>query len=463
MFGRHIGRSSFLSLSLQRRGSTTQKVSHIGINNSPLPVEDLWVPGCTSLAQDSLAVLRTSDPLEKAEKAILTFERWNTVLSNNQVSPQLVVFPSRFESTGDKYDLDQTTELLNQIRSELSRLPGRPLTPVLVEPKLSKNHKQLNCPLNVWLLHALAHIEVNAIDLAFDLIARWSPLALSKVDQQRLLNPAIEKKDGSGWFSEAMVRKQQRSFSRRIPEPSRLADPNHNLPSPTAPHFPIGALNHEAWMNSNHLSKTLNQQDAILIEQCAREAENTDQRVQLPLLFFSDWLRVGADEARHFQWLSNRLENNSSHYGALEAHTGLWNTAQDTTGDLVARLAAVPLIQEAKGLDAHQRLVSKLVGSGDNQSAAIVDRICSEEVPHVETGFRWFNWLCKERFGSKVPPASIFHTAVKLFVPGGFLLPPIHHKARAEAGMNPSFYQAVVFRENPSKEVEKKNVQVANE
>jgi uncharacterized ferritin-like protein (DUF455 family) len=95
---------------------------------------------------------------------------------------------------------------------------------------------------------------------------------------------------------------------------------------------------------------------------------------------------VADDESRHFGWCLQRLAELGHRYGDMPAHDLLWEGAQASAGDLTARLAVVPMSQEARGLDAGQRLAMRLVGAGDARSAAIVARIAEEERAHVAVG-----------------------------------------------------------------------------
>jgi uncharacterized ferritin-like protein (DUF455 family) len=191
----------------------------------------------------------------------------------------------------------------------------------------------------VALLHALAHIELNAIDLAWDLVARF----------------------GGAWFGGA----------------------------------------------------------------------------GLPRAFFDDWLGVAAEEAEHFALLVARLDALGSAYGALPAHDGLWEAAAATAHDLVARLAVVPLVLEARGLDVTPEMILRLERAGDPDSAAILARIYDDEIGHVAVGVRWFELLCRER---GLDPEAVFHDRVGRYFTGG-LKPPFNREARDRAGFPAAYYE----------------------
>src|SRR5439155_4813440 len=117
----------------------------------------------------------------------------------------------------------------------------------------------------------------------------------------------------------------------------------------------------------------------------------------LPPEFATDWAEVAAEEAEHFALLAARLEAHGAAYGDLPAHDGLWEAAAATAHDLLARLAVVPLVLEARGLDVTPEMILRLARAGDDASAAVLRRIYQDEIGHVAVGLRWFEWLCRER------------------------------------------------------------------
>lgn len=116
----------------------------------------------------------------------------------------------------------------------------------------------------------------------------------------------------------------------------------------------------------------------------------------LPDEFYRDWLAVAAEEALHFELLRGRLRELGCDYGDLPAHRGLWDVAEDTAGDVAARLALVPRCMEARGLDVTPGMIAKFEQIGDEPSAAILRRILHDEIRHVALGSRWFQWVCQE-------------------------------------------------------------------
>ena len=120
----------------------------------------------------------------------------------------------------------------------------------------------------------------------------------------------------------------------------------------------------------------------------------------LPDDYYLDWARIADDEARHFGWLQARLAELGFGYGDFDAHNGLWDMAMRTAHSLQARMALVPRVLEARGLDVTPGMVERLRRVGDAESAAILQRILDEEIAHVAAGTRWFRWTC-ERAGQE--------------------------------------------------------------
>ena len=260
------------------------------------------------LAERAVAVLAAADPLEKLRLTQATATAWQNGL------------------------------ITDVGRAEPPDRPARPARPALVPPREVPRRRIGPTPAGrIALLHALAHIELNAIDLAWDLIARFAP--------------------------------------------------------------------------------------------GTTEAE-------LPLEFFDDWCRVAADEARHFAMVSARLSDLGAAYGDLPAHDGLWEAAQATAGDLLARLAVVPMVLEARGLDVTPGMIGQLRRAGDEASAGILEIIYREEIGHVAAGERWFAWLCRRR---GCAPGPAWEGLVRQYF-RGILKPPFNDDARQAAGMSPDVY-----------------------
>lgn len=217
--------------------------------------------------------------------------------------------------------------------------PGRPARPELRPPRdMPARRKAGSLAGRVALLHALAHIELNAVDLAWDIVVRFS-----------------------------------------------------------------GA---------------------------------TEGGEVLPRSFVDDWVGVADDEARHFDMLSHRLAELGGAYGDLPAHDGLWQAARETAGDLAARLAVVPMVLEARGLDVTPAMIDNLDRVGDRESAAILRTIHDEEIGHVAAGRRWFDWVCERR---GLEPVAAWRALVERHFKGG-LKPPFNVSSRSRAGFPPEFY-----------------------
>ncbi|WP_454689392.1 ferritin-like domain-containing protein [Achromobacter aloeverae] len=116
----------------------------------------------------------------------------------------------------------------------------------------------------------------------------------------------------------------------------------------------------------------------------------------MPADFYRDWIGVAREEAGHFELLNEHLATLGHAYGDFPAHNGLWEMAEKTSGDIAARLALVPRILEARGLDASPLIRDKLAGVGDARGAAILDIILRDEIGHVAIGNRWYRWLCEK-------------------------------------------------------------------
>ncbi len=257
-----------------------------------------------SLTHGAVAILATPDPTEKVALSRALAARWREgAMAVGDTAP-----PAR---------------------------PARPARPLLLPPKEMRRRRNFGALAGrVALLHALAHIELNAIDLGWDIIARFAG-------------------------------------------------------------------------------------------------------EDLPRTFFDDWVGVAGEEAEHFALLHARLNAFGADYGDLPAHDGLWESAAATTDDLLARLAVVPLVLEARGLDVTPEMTRRLQRAGDGESAAILARIYQDEIGHVAVGVRWFEHACDQR---GLNPAIAFHDCVRRCFKG-LIKPPFNRAARDAAGFPPAYYQ----------------------
>jgi uncharacterized ferritin-like protein (DUF455 family) len=155
-----------------------------------------------------------------------------------------------------------------------------------------------------------------------------------------------------------------------------------------------------------------------------------------PPAFVGDWFAVGADEAMHFALLDRRLRALGSHYGALPAHAGLWEAAEATAGDALARLAVVPMALEARGLDVTPPTIARFRAAGDERSARILERIYWDEIRHVAAGSRWFRIGCE---GQGFDAVTHWQRLIGLHLKGA-VKPPFNDSARDEAGLSREFY-----------------------
>jgi len=158
--------------------------------------------------------------------------------------------------------------------------------------------------------------------------------------------------------------------------------------------------------------------------------------VPMPPGFYDDWVSAADDESRHFNLICDCLEAQGSHYGALPAHAGMWRAAEDTATDLLGRLAVVPMVLEARGLDVSPAMIATFRKAREAQALAALELIYAEEVAHVAFGSKWFNWLCGR---DGLDPKDAFHQLVRQYF-HGTLKPPFNVEKRAEAGLPPDFY-----------------------
>lgn len=259
------------------------------------------------LAAAACRILMTADPWAKAALSRRTAAAWRDIRARGDVIEIGVADPPDF--------------------------PMRPATPVLKEPREMPRRRPGTLAGRTALLHAVAHIELNAIDLHWDIIARF-------------------------------------------------------------------------------------------------------HKIRMPIGFYDDWVSAGDDEAKHFGLLSDRLVALGSGYGALDAHAGMWRAAESTAEDLPARLAVVPMVLEARGLDVTPGMIEVFEKAKDPESVSALQTIYAEEVAHVAFGSKWFNFLCGRH---EWDPKDTFHGLVRKYF-NGALKPPFNEPKRADAGLPPDFY-----------------------
>jgi uncharacterized ferritin-like protein (DUF455 family) len=257
-----------------------------------------------TLEELACAIVSAADPAEKVRLAKVTAKAW----FGGQLSLGIQSRPAHMPDR-----------------------PGRPAKPQLLPPREMPRRTTGGLKGRIALLHALAHIELNAVDMTWDLIGRFV-------------------------------------------------------------HAPV------------------------------------------PSSFFDDWVQVGLEEAKHFDLLQRRLVALGATYGDHPAHDGLWQATKDS---LLARVAIVPLVLEARGLDVTPAMQTNLEAAGDIESAAVLAIIYRDEKRHVAFGAKWFRFLCARE---KRAPEPTFHALVREYFRGP-IKPPFNDKARSEAGLTPGFYK----------------------
>ncbi len=158
--------------------------------------------------------------------------------------------------------------------------------------------------------------------------------------------------------------------------------------------------------------------------------------VPMPMGFYDDWVKAADEESKHFNLMCDCLEAQGSHYGALPAHAGMWRAAEDTAEDFMGRLAVVPMVLEARGLDVTPGMIDIFRKAGADDAVAALEVIYAEEVHHVAYGSKWFHFLCGREDRD---PKEAFHGLVQRYFHGA-LKPPFNEEKRAEAGLPPDFY-----------------------
>ena len=163
-------------------------------------------------------------------------------------------------------------------------------------------------------------------------------------------------------------------------------------------------------------------------------------RESLPRSFYDDWVTVAGEEARHFGLLRKRLAELDAAYGDMPAHGGLWEAAEATADDLAARLAVVPLVLEARGLDVTPAMIERLRTAGDTESVSVLETIYRDEIGHVAVGQRWFGFVCARQGRD---PETAYHDHVRTRFKG-LIKPPFNTAARDAAGLTAGYYEPLV-------------------
>ncbi len=152
----------------------------------------------------------------------------------------------------------------------------------------------------------------------------------------------------------------------------------------------------------------------------------------MPAGYYGDWIGVAAEEAYHFSLLQEHLRELGFQYGDFPAHNGLWDLAQKTAGDVLVRMAMVPRVMEARGLDVTPDISRRFAAAGDDRMVGILEIILRDEVGHVEAGTRWFHYLCEQR---GLDAEQTYFELLNSFFREGIPC-PLHVQARLEAGFS---------------------------
>jgi uncharacterized ferritin-like protein (DUF455 family) len=152
----------------------------------------------------------------------------------------------------------------------------------------------------------------------------------------------------------------------------------------------------------------------------------------MPDAYYTDWLQVAKEEAYHFDLLATHLQTLGYAYGDFPAHNGLWQMAIQTDHDVMVRMALVPRVMEARGLDVTPSIIDKLTSAGDERAVEILRVIQRDEVGHVEIGSRWFRYVCQQR---DLDAFATFKQLLKQYLKGQ-LKGPYDHQSRKRAGFS---------------------------
>lgn len=150
----------------------------------------------------------------------------------------------------------------------------------------------------------------------------------------------------------------------------------------------------------------------------------------MPQQFYSDWVQVAVEEAYHFELLRQRLNELGNDYGDLPAHNGLWDMAVQTAFDPMVRMALVPRVLEARGLDVTPGIIKRLQQAGDQKTVTILEIILRDEIGHVRIGSHWYKYCCDQR---GLDSEQTFHQLIKQHF-SGQICGPFYYEARRKAG-----------------------------
>ncbi|SEQ98960.1 Uncharacterized conserved protein, contains ferritin-like DUF455 domain [Nitrosomonas sp. Nm51] len=165
---------------------------------------------------------------------------------------------------------------------------------------------------------------------------------------------------------------------------------------------------------------------------------------QLPAQYYNDWIRVACEEAYHFQLLRKRLNELEHDYGDFPAHNGLWEMARKTAFDPMVRMALVPRVLEARGLDVTPGIINRLRAAGEERTVAILEIILRDEIGHVKIGSHWYRYFCNQR---ALNADRTFRDLLDQYY-SGQLSGPFHYEARQRAGFTDAELRTLECMEN---------------
>ncbi len=164
---------------------------------------------------------------------------------------------------------------------------------------------------------------------------------------------------------------------------------------------------------------------------------------KMPTDFYTDWLQVASEEAYHFSLLRDRLKEMGHHYGDMLAHNGLWEMTVKTDHDVLIRMALVPRVLEARGLDVTPGMMERLEKVGDQKTVDILSIILRDEIGHVAIGSKWFHYCCEKK---NLNAETTFRKLLIKYM-GAPLRAPFHTEARLQAGFTQEEMEQLVAME----------------
>jgi uncharacterized ferritin-like protein (DUF455 family) len=275
-------------------------------------------PHCRSIALASrgACVVRECDLTRKIQLSRDVIEEFRRALA---VSPWPQPLPG--------------TEQADAGNAHLPTNPGRPAAPLLVEPRdYPSTCGRAGVSMSIYTLHALAHIELTAVDVYWDTICRHYPylnmptLSAGTLHDLTAVMPAEFFVDFMAVLSDEVTCFRMAGY----PIPTRVSDDVLCLCACALVRLCACVL--------------VCLCACVLVCLCARVRVCKHERA-LHILFGV------CCQTRHFEAVRARLRELGADYGVIPAHRNLWQLCQNSRDSLAGRLAAIPLVQEARGLD----------------------------------------------------------------------------------------------------------------